>query len=196
MLLNSSLVQPHKIHAFWSSQVPELAGGDSLVLHILQWELMSWVSFLTESGSSKEKYRSDIIIIYMYITLINKSHGFNRVGIPNSCVSRIWGGGSLSTEATCFVSWFPHRLENLERWENFFQSGNFEQTRKVREFYPKYWKNEETLAHFYFFRDFWIEMQLLNSLNKTPKLENEKKILENSRNFFSLKMWEPCFYIS
>ena len=28
---------------------------------------------------------------------------------------------------------------------DFFQSGNIEQTGKVREFYPKYWKNEESL---------------------------------------------------
>ena len=28
-------------------------------------------------------------------------------------------------------SWFPHWLE---KWENFFQSGNFEQTGKVRKF--------------------------------------------------------------
>ena len=35
---------------------------------------------------------------------------------------------------------FLHGLENLEKLENFFQSGNFEQTGKVREFHPKYWK--------------------------------------------------------
>ena len=33
---------------------------------------------------------------------------------------------------------------NLEEWENIFQSGKvmelIEQTEKVREFYPKYWK--------------------------------------------------------
>ena len=58
------------------------------------------------------------------------------------------------------------------KWENFFQSGNFEQTGKVREFYQKYWKNEgvlskileseEILASFYFFSDFFIEVCLLN----------------------------------
>ena len=63
------------------------------------------------------------------------------------------------------------------------KSGNFEQTGKVREFYPKYWKSEEILAsfYFYFFSDFLIEVYLLNrflyflnSLNKTLK-----KSLEN-----------------
>ena len=28
------------------------------------------------------------------------------------------------------------------------ESGNFEQTGKVREFYPKYWKSEDILASF------------------------------------------------
>ena len=79
----------------------------------------------------------------------------------------------------------------------FFQSGNFEQTGKVREFYPKYWKNEgilskileseEILASFYlyFFSDFLIEVNLLNrflyllhSLNKT--LKNSGKLKENT----------------
>ena len=45
------------------------------------------------------------------------------------------------------IPWFPH---GLEKWENFFQSGNFEQTGKVGEFYPKYWKSEGILAIFYF----------------------------------------------
>ena len=71
------------------------------------------------------------------------------------------------------LSWFPHGLENLEKWENFpvrEKSGNFEQTGKVREVYPKYWKmrefyskywkNEDILASFYFylFQDFLIEV--------------------------------------
>ena len=29
---------------------------------------------------------------------------------------------------------FPHGLENLEKWENVFQSGNFEQTGRVKNF--------------------------------------------------------------
>ena len=72
------------------------------------------------------------------------------------------------------------------------KSGNFEQTGKVREFYPKYWENEGILpkilekwgnfSHFLFliFLDFSIEMYLLNrflyllnSLDKT--LENGNK---------------------
>ena len=40
---------------------------------------------------------------------------------------------------------FPLGLENLEKWESIFQSGeksgNFEQTGKVRENHTKYWKN-------------------------------------------------------
>ena len=57
---------------------------------------------------------------------------------------------------------------------NFFQSGNFEQARKVRQYDPKYWKNEDILASF--FPEFLIEVYLLNrflcfldSLNKTLK---------------------------
>ena len=38
---------------------------------------------------------------------------------------------------------------------------NFEQTGKVREFYQKYWENEEILINFYFFCDFLIEVYLL-----------------------------------
>ena len=59
------------------------------------------------------------------------------------------------------------------------KSGNCtKNTGKMREFYPKYWKNEEILGsfYFYFFSDFLIEVYLLNRflyvlnpLNKTPK---------------------------
>ena len=38
---------------------------------------------------------------------------------------------------------FPLGLENLEKWEGIFQSGNFEQTGKVRENHTKYWKTQE-----------------------------------------------------
>ena len=31
-------------------------------------------------------------------------------------------------------------LENLEKWEGIFRSGNFEQTGKVRDNHTKYWK--------------------------------------------------------
>ena len=34
---------------------------------------------------------------------------------------------------------------NLEKWERIFQSGNFIKTGKVREFYPKYWKNQKKI---------------------------------------------------
>ena len=40
-----------------------------------------------------------------------------------------WARGNVAT-AQC--SWLP--LENLEKWERIFQSGIFEQTRKVGEF--------------------------------------------------------------
>ena len=93
--------------------------------------------------------------------------------------------------------------------------GNFEQTGKVKEFYPKYWKiegispkywkTERILASFYsiFFSNFLIEvyllnrfLHLLNSLNETLikywKMEkNTEKIREKSGNFVSFKMWEP-----
>ena len=36
------------------------------------------------------------------------------------------------------------------KWENFFQSGNFKQTGKVRKFCPKYWISEGFLASFNF----------------------------------------------
>ena len=50
------------------------------------------------------------------------------------------------------ISWFPQGLENLEKWENFYQSGNFTQnTGKIRGIYPKYWKSEEILASFHYF---------------------------------------------
>ena len=45
----------------------------------------------------------------------------------------------------CFIfklSGFPLGLENLGKWEGIFQSGNFEQTGKVRENHTKYWKTE------------------------------------------------------
>ena len=37
---------------------------------------------------------------------------------------------------------FPLVLENLEKWEGIFQSGNFELTGKVRENQTKYWKTQ------------------------------------------------------
>ena len=38
---------------------------------------------------------------------------------------------------------YPLGLENLEKWEGIFQSGNFEQTGKVRGNHIKYWKSRE-----------------------------------------------------
>ena len=38
---------------------------------------------------------------------------------------------------------FPLGLENLAKWEGIFQSGNFEQTGKVRENLTKYWKTDK-----------------------------------------------------
>ena len=56
----------------------------------------------------------------------------------------------------------------------------------VREFHPKYWKNEGILPINRF-------LYFLNSLNDTLKklLENGRKILEKSGKFISPKMWEP-----
>ena len=60
------------------------------------------------------------------------------------------------TGLTTYFLWFPHGLEILEKWENIFQSGNFEQTGKVEKFYPQCWKSEGILGSFYFFFDFLI----------------------------------------
>ena len=49
---------------------------------------------------------------------------------------------SFVTNAFCFpFTGFPLGLKNLEKWEGFFQSGNFEEIAKVRENHTKYWKN-------------------------------------------------------
>ena len=55
--------------------------------------------------------------------------------------------GQFSIE--CNVSRFPFGLETLEKWESTFQSksGNFDQTEKAREFYPKYWKRSCKSVH-------------------------------------------------
>ena len=89
----------------------------------------------------------------------------------------------VCTTFVCLFTWFPRGLENQEKWENFFQSGNFEQTGRV-EFYPKYWKSEGFLAIFlflFFFLSLLIEVYLLNrfwyllnSLNKTLKKNTGK----------------------
>ena len=47
-----------------------------------------------------------------------------------------------TNEALLTCSGFLLGLENLEKWEGIFQSGNFEQTGKVRENHTKYWKIE------------------------------------------------------
>ena len=109
--------------------------------------------------------------------------------------------------------------KNWKTWKNektFSSQGkseNFEQTGKVGEFHPKYWKNEgilpkilEKWGHFsqflyYFFLLLLIEVYVLNwfiyflnSLNAEKILENGKKILEKSWKFVSPKMWEPWLY--
>ena len=77
------------------------------------------------------------------------------------------------------------------------KSGNFTQnTGKMRNFYPIYWKSEDILASFCIFlvqvpllnRFFY----LLNSANKTPKkfTGKWKENTGNVRKFVSLKMWE------
>ena len=47
------------------------------------------------------------------------------------------------------TSWFPPGWENLEKMGRHFpvreKSGNFVKTGKVREFYSKYWKNQNKL---------------------------------------------------
>ena len=46
------------------------------------------------------------------------------------------------------MSGFPLGLENLEKWEGIFQSGNFEQTGKVREKSGKITQNTGKLREF------------------------------------------------
>ena len=49
----------------------------------------------------------------------------------------------VESEVACTATTgFPLGLENLEKWEGIFQSGNFEQTGKVWEKHTKYWKTE------------------------------------------------------
>ena len=103
--------------------------------------------------------------------------------------------------------WFPRGLQKEKTFSTgsgilpkvLEKRGNFTQnTGKVRQFYPKYWKSEAIWASFYFkfFSDLLIEVYLLNrflyllkSLNKT--LQNRRKILEKSGKFVSPRMWEP-----
>ena len=40
-------------------------------------------------------------------------------------------------------AWFPLGMDSMEKREGIFQSGNYDQIGKVREIYPKYWKNQE-----------------------------------------------------
>ena len=98
---------------------------------------------------------------------------------------------------------FPLRLENLEKWEGIFQSGNLEQTGKVRENHTKYWKTQGIWDKYYliflvifkwtvYYLLKWIKFSVKK--NKTLKkiLEKWQKILEKSGNFVSPEKWEPC----
>ena len=49
----------------------------------------------------------------------------------------------------CLSAGFPLGLENLEKWKGIFQSGNFEQTGKVRENHTKYWKTQGIWIKYY-----------------------------------------------
>ena len=44
-------------------------------------------------------------------------------------------------------SGFPRGLENLEKWEGIFQSGNFEQTGKVTQNTGKLWEFPTNVIH-------------------------------------------------
>ena len=75
------------------------------------------------------------------------------------------------------------------------KSGDFEQTGKAREIFPKYWITEGILANFYLFILQFFKMKCVyNWLVKFIKLKI-KNILENSGKFVSPKMWEPCICI-
>ena len=83
----------------------------------------------------------------------------------------------------------------LEKWDTIFQSGNFDQTGKVREFYPKYWKNQEVLT---------LENGIKRQGNLAVRKEKTMEIGCHTLNKINLKntgkvrevrqseKWEPC----
>ena len=76
----------------------------------------------------------------------------NSSGTPGP--SKPWPLKSHATSKagnSSYFSGFPHRMENLEKWENIFHSETFELTGKVREIYTKYWRSHTVLANFYFY---------------------------------------------
>ena len=58
----------------------------------------------------------------------------------------VWMNRSIGSMV---IAGFPLGLENLEKWEGIFQSGNFEQTGKVRENHTKYWKTQGIWDKYY-----------------------------------------------
>ena len=78
------------------------------------------------------------------------------------------------------------KLQNLEKWEGIFQSGNFVKTGKVREFYWKvYWKSQGNLS----------ASNSENPANMVPYLKNTGKVGGKSGKFVSLKKWEPWIQV-
>ena len=73
------------------------------------------------------------------------------------CLQNIVTAPVIATEVDYFLCFrcifvtfrFPLGLENLEKWEGIFQSGNFEQTGKVRENDTKYWKIQDISEKYY-----------------------------------------------
>ena len=108
-------------------------------------------------------------------------------------------GRNVFTWYHSHMDWKTWKMRNLFPVRE--KSGNFEQTGKVREFHPKYWKKWGKFSQFIFSLTCLIEVYLVNRFfvflkfikGYTEKLlENGKKILEKSRKFVSPKMWEPC----
>ena len=106
-----------------------------------------------------------------------------------------------SLMSLCDIHRVPTRTGKPGKWEGIFQSGNFEQTGKVRENHTKYWKTEINWDKYYliFLVIFkwdvhyllkWIKF-LVKKQNIKEILEKWQKILEKSGNFVSPEKWEP-----
>ena len=78
-----------------------------------------------------------------------------KAEVPKLCKSTFINGVVNTFMKFQIYAGFPLGLKNLEKWEGIFQSGNFEQTGKVRENHTKYWKTPGISDKYYllFFSD-------------------------------------------
>ena len=140
----------------WSILLPiRLINLDTLSRFKRHWS--SYVAFRTG-------YR---ILIGSFTDSVNKHRVQNRLTILfiNSVIGSVQVNLCLTSSAQGRVYMAPTWTGKPRKLENFFQSGksqgilnrleksgNFTQnTGKMREFYPKYWKIGEILASFYFY---------------------------------------------